>query len=72
MTNEELNKLPTVPVKWIRSSKDGKTIDTFSKPELMADRILSLAMLGHTDIQEVWPDVELGYLGQFLSWRQPF
>ena len=48
-----------VRVNWIVSKKDGKIVYTFSKPELCLERKLSLAMLGHEEIQEVWPDVEL-------------
>lgn len=72
MSDFDLLQLASVPVCWIVSELNGKLVYSFSKPELLSDRMLEMAMAGHQKIQQVFSDVQIGYMGKFLSWRQPF
>jgi hypothetical protein len=54
----------SVPVVWIVSRKDGETCHTFCKPEVKAERILAMSILGHENITEPFFGHELGYCGQ--------
>lgn len=68
----DLSKMPSIPVVWLTSKLDGKNVTTFSKPELKAERILSMIILGHEDIQEAFAGVALGYMGTFDEANSPF
>ena len=61
----DLSTRPSIPVIWLISKLNGKNCSTLSKPELKAERILAMVMLGHENICEIWPDVKLGYMGNF-------
>jgi hypothetical protein len=68
----DIEKMPRTLVGWIISKKNGEIVNTFSKPELITERILSLTMMGHEEIVEVWPGNKINYLGSFLEGRGPF
>lgn len=68
----DLSKMNSVKVVWLKSTLGGKAINTFSKPELKAERILNMTILGHENIEEVFAGIDLGYMGTFDLDKSPF
>jgi hypothetical protein len=54
----------SVPIVWLVSRYKGEVCHTFVKPELKAERILAMMVLGHENISEAFAGVKLGYCGQ--------
>jgi hypothetical protein len=68
----ELSKMPSIPVCWLTSKLNGVYQNTFTKPELKAERILSMVLIGHEEIQEPWGDTKFSYMGTFDKENSPF
>jgi hypothetical protein len=54
----------SVPIVWLVSQQNGQVCHTFCKPEVKAERILAMTILGHINISEPFFGHELGYCGQ--------
>jgi len=52
-----------VVISWLFSELNGESQSTFVLPNLKAERILAMMILGHQNICEPWQGVELKYLG---------
>lgn len=61
MQDRDINNLPSIPVTWLVSKKNGETVHTFFAPNMKADEMMRLVMEGHEDVRE--PFDNLRYVG---------
>jgi hypothetical protein len=57
----------SVQIAWLVSRYKGGVCHTFVKPEVKAERILAMTILGHENISEPFFGHELGYMGQYVD-----